>query len=284
MDAIRQIVDTVDTDGSDSDRRLARITNAAAAATPRALTVDEVLPGLVVDDVAAAAATKNVLPPVSAFPPGEIKTRAPFVLFLNTSAQVMTIEVGNTTDDTIEVGATGGSGASFTLARDNEWVLLVLIDNRWRAASIVRQTGARVVVTQFDTTTGVDTPISWTSVDSVMGDPDAFWSAGAPTRVTIPAGLGGVYSLEVSADFDQNATGHRRLLLNHRNSGGTLIRQKLNQGLPPAANACIFGLPYINRMAPGDYIEVSTLQTSGGNLLVAKDGYTDLALIRISGG
>lgn len=293
----RQLVETLDSlvgTSEELEERLSASESAPARGFQRVKSVQETAdpfevspdpdvhaPGAFFDDVSASGALSIQLPSLTDLREFyDLDEESPHYYFLNTSAQAISILAG--TDTTIEVGPTAGSVATFKLSRDNEILHLVLTDDRWRAASCLRQTGVRVKVTQFDTTTGVDTPISWTSVDSVMGDPDAFWSAGAPTRVTIPSGLGGLYSLEVSADFDQNATGHRRLLLNHKNSAGTIIRQKLNQGLPPAANACIFGLPYINRMAPGDYLEASTLQTSGGNLLVAKDGYTDMALVRIS--
>jgi len=89
------------------------------------------------------------------------------------------------------------------------------------------------------------------------------------SRLTVPSGGGGIYSIGGSATFDANATGVRLLLI--RLNGTTDI------GANGVSSASAGGSQQINvssdfRLAAGDHVELVAFQSSGGNLDVLQAG------------
>lgn len=102
------------------------------------------------------------------------------------------------------------------------------------------------------------TAISWTGEEY---DEGGLWVIGAPTRLTVPAGAGGMWHVGVSAHYALNGTGARQMLLTKNGAGiaafngagsatwivGTVL------SCDTAANA-------------GDYFETTMFHSSGAAL------------------
>jgi hypothetical protein len=84
------------------------------------------------------------------------------------------------------------------------------------------------------------------------------------SRLTVPAGGGGLYEIGACLQYAANATGIRSTSL--RLNGTTTIWAVSDNNL--SANAITHTLHRIYRLAASDYVEVCAYQTSGGNLNV----------------
>lgn len=106
---------------------------------------------------------------------------------------------------------------------------------------------------------GVQTTISF---DTEMYDLRNMWSSGAPTRLTVPSGMGGIYYIGGQLEFDPNGVGSRQALL--LVNGAVVARQagdNAGSGLPSRYN--------VSRdvaLNAGDYVELAAFQNSGGTL------------------
>ena len=102
--------------------------------------------------------------------------------------------------------------------------------------------------------------ITW---NSERFDTDAFHSTSSDTsRITIPSGKGGKYLVIVSGAYASNSTGFRAFYLRKNGSGDI----ELIQTPPVSGSGIIFGASTIIDLVATDYIEITTNQTSGGNL------------------
>lgn len=91
---------------------------------------------------------------------------------------------------------------------------------------------------------------------------DTFWVSGSSSRLTVPAGLGGLYLLTAAPIWDINATGGRY---------AAIMKNGVAVGSP--ANSGGFGGWYVQQhvtavvsAVPGDYFEVAVFQSSGAGL------------------
>jgi hypothetical protein len=91
---------------------------------------------------------------------------------------------------------------------------------------------------------------------------DAFWSAAAPSRITIPAGLGGTYLVTATPIFDINGVGGRYAAIM---KNGLTVNNTVNSG-GSASWYTQFQLTCPVICVPGDFLEIAVYQTSGGVL------------------
>ena len=129
--ALRQTqVDAAEEEGAGGSSTFRpRIVIATPVATPRQLTWDEV--GSEVGDEGMAEASGVILP-VAADYPGDRATECPLFHFVLTTAFPMTITVGDTAVDTLEIGSGAGGVTSFKLTVDGDRLTIALHDDRWR--------------------------------------------------------------------------------------------------------------------------------------------------------
>lgn len=109
--------------------------------------------------------------------------------------------------------------------------------------------------------------------DSTDFDTDSFWSAGSPSRLTIPAGKGIKYVElvgQVSATLGTVST-WAGVIISHRNSAGTLLEQFLNHGwdygtghLSPAITGPV-------AVSDGDYFELIYQEESDTSVTIDGD-------------
>lgn len=111
--------------------------------------------------------------------------------------------------------------------------------------------------TQSIATGGAGAFISWTSAPTDTG---AYWSAGAPTRLTIAQT--GRYMIRGAITWDTNGTGERYIYIYKNGSDVPAADQR------PAVSGgnTITASQITLQLAAGDYIEISGYQNSGGNL------------------
>lgn len=116
--------------------------------------------------------------------------------------------------------------------------------------------------------------ISWQVEDQ---DTDAFWSAGAPTRFTIPTGVTRV-AVWGQIGFASNST------------GGRLVRVTKNGSPFNGSGEAVVTAAAISMRVPvycevevtaGDYFELSAFQNSGGSLDVAEAAALDRTFFAI---
>jgi hypothetical protein len=101
--------------------------------------------------------------------------------------------------------------------------------------------------------------------DSEFFDTDGFHSTSTNTsRITIPAGLGGYYSIVTTAcTWDINGTGKRGLGI-YKNGASLTSSLEI---IPSASIYVSNSLSTVLNLSAGDYIELYAIQTSGGNLI-----------------
>lgn len=98
------------------------------------------------------------------------------------------------------------------------------------------------------------------ALNSELFDTDGYHSLTVNnSRLTVPAGLGGKYSIIAQATFEGNATGTRILWITL--NGVTIIARHL--GLASAAIAAHMETTTIYELAAGDYVEMNVFQDSG---------------------
>lgn len=122
--------------------------------------------------------------------------------------------------------------------------------------------------------TGSNTAISLNEADSF--DTDGFHETVTnPTRVTIPASMGGIYLIVGSVAWAASATGNR--ILFPRLNGTTALNGTTVNGV--ATNTLSQTIVDVQNLSAADYIELVVFQSSGGNLNVSS---SSLTLIKIA--
>lgn len=119
------------------------------------------------------------------------------------------------------------------------------------------------------------TAISW---DNEQWDTDSMFDISSPTKITFP--VAGLYGVTGGVRYDPSATGVRiaRIRLN----GSTVIADDARSTAGSAVRtSCVPSTQW--RFAVGDYIELLTYQTSGGNLDVFAGSEVHLSAAYISG-
>jgi hypothetical protein len=102
---------------------------------------------------------------------------------------------------------------------------------------------------------------------------EAFWSAGNPTRLTVPAGVSKV-SLEGNIDWTFGGSGYRHLWI-HKNGG--LFFGTAKESDEGDAGVQSIGSAVVD-VTPGDYFQLIARQTSGSTENVAADELTWFAI------
>lgn len=109
--------------------------------------------------------------------------------------------------------------------------------------------------------------VTWTalSLDTETQDDGGYHAPGANTRITIPTGKTGKYTVAAGATFAINATGVR--LLRIMKNGGTQLQVTSLNAIAGSVFSYL-AIAWTGRLAAGEYIEVEVYQGSGGNLNV----------------
>ena len=103
------------------------------------------------------------------------------------------------------------------------------------------------------------TMINW---DTENYDTDAFHSTSTNTsRITIPAGKAGYYSISATGAFSSNSTGQRYFAFYKNGS----FEQIFGRAAGYSADTVLSGTVVLN-LAVGDYIQIEAFQNSGGAL------------------
>ncbi|MET0742957.1 MAG: hypothetical protein ABWY78_06260 [Microvirga sp.] len=115
----------------------------------------------------------------------------------------------------------------------------------------VASVGASVYrTTDFAFAAATPTTVTW---EAVAFDDAVFWSAGSPTRLTVPTGKGGTYVISASANWASALTTATTFIAIYVN--GVLTRRTITGITNLAAEADgIFTLTDIQRLNAGDYV------------------------------
>ena len=112
---------------------------------------------------------------------------------------------------------------------------------------------------------GTNTALTW---DSESFDTDGFHSTSSNTsRITVPSGKGGKYLFTGATFYAANATGVR--VLKFFKNGSELFESNFNKG--DGTNFTTCNISALIDLVATDYIELVTLQNSGGNLNAYKN-------------
>ena len=115
-----------------------------------------------------------------------------------------------------------------------------------------------------------DVAIPW---DVIVYNTNAFWSAGNPTRLTVPAGVSEV-RLNGNINWTFGGSGYRHVWA-HKNGalffGAAKESDQGDSGVQSAGSAAV-------DVMPGDYFELIARQTSGSTKNVAADELTWFAI------
>ena len=122
------------------------------------------------------------------------------------------------------------------------------------AAALVRLTGDVAV------STGTQTTVDW---DAVVHDNFGWWSAGNPSRLTVPSGVSAVVVTAYLA-FENNSTGDRWITI--RKNGTDVVAEMMIPESPVVDNDRVYAQSPLLKVSPGDYFDVTAWQGSGGDL------------------
>lgn len=112
--------------------------------------------------------------------------------------------------------------------------------------------------------TATNTALSFPEANE-LADPFGMHVAGALTRITIPANMGGVYAITGTLFWATNTVGRRQTLLAHNGAGFAY------QELPSvAAGAWPQTTAGQRLLAAGDYVELMGYQSSGAVLAITQ--------------
>jgi hypothetical protein len=109
--------------------------------------------------------------------------------------------------------------------------------------------------------------------DATVYDTDTFWSAGNPTRLTVPAGVSKV-RVKGNTNWTFGGSGYRHIWV-HKN--GALFFGTAKESDQGDAGVQSIGRGVVN-VTPGDYLEFIARQTSGATKNVAADELTWFAI------
>lgn len=128
-------------------------------------------------------------------------------------------------------------------------------------------------------------PSAALTFDSERFDSDGFHSTSVnPSRITIPAGLGGKYTVSAAIEWAPNSTGYRQI--GFRVNGTTYIGIDIWPAVTGGGETrqVITSPPW--DFVAGDYVEVIAAQTSGGSLNVtAGAAYSpEFAIVKLDSG
>lgn len=118
--------------------------------------------------------------------------------------------------------------------------------------------------------------VSW---DTVNFDTDGFYSAGAPTRLTIPAGLGGYYLVGCNTDWASTPSGRLSIEVDASNKGDTLVSTTTNTSVNANPLVCCSALWL---MAAGDYFYVRAIAQNAASAILSGNDDTAFWLVRVA--
>jgi hypothetical protein len=139
--------------------------------------------------------------------------------------------------------------------------------------------GARVRRTTDQTTAdySTETAIPW---EEAVVDTDSFWSAGTPSRLTVPVAYNGRYA-NVQGQVRIDATTadtYKVVRLSHKDSGGTtkfIAAQSVEVGLTTAyVNVSLIGVP----VATGDYFDMAIDEESDTSVTIKSASQSGFAI------
>jgi hypothetical protein len=156
------------------------------------------------------------------------------------------------------------SGSLDVEADPQTWFAIVALEFAAFRGALVKLTSDEPVAD------GTDVAIPW---DDIVYDTDALWSAGNPTRLTVPAGVTKV-RLKGNIDWTFGGSGYRHVWV-HKN--GTLFFGTAKESDEGDAGVQSIGTGVVD-VTPGDYFELITRQTSGATKNVAADEFTWFAI------
>ncbi len=108
-------------------------------------------------------------------------------------------------------------------------------------------------------------------------DVGGFWSAGSPSRLTIPAGQGGKYVVTAQSSWQTAAAG-RRCAWIYRNGTRRAISESLGDDGGRSLSFCVATMLVLS---PGDYVELFVrIDNTGGDLFLLGD-LVDLSLTQL---
>lgn len=136
------------------------------------------------------------------------------------------------------------------------------VDRLERLETKVYAPGARITHSANQSTTN-NTNFTLAYDTSIEND-SGYWSSGANTKLTIPAGYGGRHLVTLSLRWAANAVGYRLATI-QLNGATPLAIDIRDSGASEVAQA----ISFTRRFVAGDYIESYVRQTSGGALAVA---------------
>ena len=126
---------------------------------------------------------------------------------------------------------------------------------------------------------GSVTPVTFDGTDTY--DTDGFHDvAGVPRRLTVPAGLAGLYTLKCQVSWAPNATGYRVVIIvkNGDTVNGIIAE---DSHAPASGSNSVISCTADDSAADGDFYEVFVYQTSGVALTLANLG-TWFSMSRVS--
>lgn len=167
-----------------------------------------------------------------------------------------------TSDETAATAPTGAELVRIVQGGSSKKTTLAVAGHQFR--------GARARMTSDDTAQNVTT-LTAVVFDAAEFDTDSFWSAGSPTRLTIPAGLG-ITHVELAGQVNTTASTADTYLsveITHYNSAGTILNRILQFGSEFGATTKVAAMgsgPLA--VTAGDYFELRVQEESDTSVTI----------------
>jgi len=175
---------------------------------------------------------------------------------------VATDSIWDATGD-LAVGSGANTAAKLTAGSDRR---LLQIASGTPAWGLPHAWGCIISGTSTALSTGAYTTLSFGAADTY--DPDGYHDpSGAPTLITIPSGLGGIYLLQGYAVWPSGSSNDRRLA--YRINGGTdQLMNRWNWSISSVSNTHSFSVVIFQALAANDTVEVRMFTNLGSTTSV----------------
>lgn len=184
----------------------------------------------------------------------------------------VTAHTASATSVTVTRGSDGTTARQHTV---NTKVVLSLVSSDLTTLQAAEPAGIGVTLRRSsDLALTSGSAITW---NVEVSDADGFFDSGAPTRLTVPAGRGGLYLITASNVCPGSFSASTGYLEGRRDGSIPL-------GLAPSSalafNAAYAPLAVVADLASGSYVEILVFHTIGGSALVVKEN-AHVSMVRL---
>lgn len=200
------------------------------------------------------------------------------------------------TAGTGEVIVTIPGGAGITVQDENGTVATGVTQIDFQGAGVTATAGSGEIVVTIPSTSAVQagakakraaafnlTTVGYNQIvwDGTEFDTDGYWASGNPSRLTVPAGKGGLHLVSFNFGTPDGWTASKRVMAEIRKNGSAVVQNELDTPMASCFNAPSASVAL--DLAAGDYVEGYLYQNDRQPIAMAL-GTSSLSALRFASG